>query len=55
MLSCLCRSTVTLLVLWAVELGQVEKSDAQLAAERLELAGVEPFGIALLKRHALRR
>jgi Mrp family chromosome partitioning ATPase len=41
-------------VLWGIELGQVEKSDAALAAERLELAGVEPFGIALLKRHARR-
>jgi hypothetical protein len=41
-------------VLWGIELGQVEKADASLAAERLELAGVEPFGIALLKRHARR-
>lgn len=41
-------------VLWAVELGQVEKADAQLAADQLELAGVEPFGIALVKRHARR-
>ena len=41
-------------VLWAVELGQVERSDAQLAAERLELAGVEPFGIALVKRRVIR-
>jgi hypothetical protein len=41
-------------VLWAIELGQVAKADAQLAAERLELAGVEPFGIALLKRHVAR-
>jgi Mrp family chromosome partitioning ATPase len=37
-------------VLWAVELGQVNKADAQLAADRLELAGVEPFGIALVNR-----
>ncbi|MEQ1786429.1 MAG: hypothetical protein ABL966_05205 [Acidimicrobiales bacterium] len=41
-------------VLWAIELGQVEKADAALAVERVELAGVEPFGIALLKRHARR-
>jgi hypothetical protein len=42
-------------VLWAIELGKVDKSDAQLAVERLELAGVESFGIALMKRHALQR
>jgi hypothetical protein len=41
-------------VLWALELGQVAKADASLAADRLELAGVEPFGIALFKRHAAR-
>ena len=41
-------------VLWAVELGQVDKSDAQLAADRLELAGVEPFGIALVNRRVPR-
>lgn len=41
-------------VLWAIEVGQVNKSDAHLAADRLELAGVEPFGIALVNRRALR-
>lgn len=41
-------------VLWAVEMGQVNKNDAQLAADRVELAGVTPFGIALVNRHALR-
>lgn len=41
-------------VLWAVEMGQVNKADAQLAADRVELAGVTPFGIALVNRHALR-
>jgi capsular polysaccharide biosynthesis protein len=41
-------------VLWAVEIGQVNKNDAHLAADRLELAGVEPFGIALVNRSALR-
>jgi hypothetical protein len=41
-------------VLWAVELGQVNKADAQLAADRLELAGVEPFGIALVNRRVPR-
>jgi hypothetical protein len=32
----------------------VNKSDAQLAADRLELAGVEPFGIALVNRRVPR-
>jgi capsular polysaccharide biosynthesis protein len=41
-------------VLWAVEMGQVAKADANLAADRIELAGVTPFGIALVNRHALR-
>jgi Mrp family chromosome partitioning ATPase len=41
-------------VLWAIEIGNVDKNDAQLAADRLELAGVEPFGIALVNRSALR-
>ena len=41
-------------VLWAVEMGQINKSDAQLAADRVDLAGVTPFGIALVNRHALR-
>ena len=37
-------------VLWALEIGRVNLRDAQLAADRLELAGVAPFGLALLKR-----
>ena len=41
-------------VLWAIEIGHVDKNDAALAADRLELAGVEPFGIALVNRSALR-
>jgi Mrp family chromosome partitioning ATPase len=41
-------------VLWAIEIGHVDKNDAHLAADRLELAGVEPFGIALVNRSALR-
>jgi Mrp family chromosome partitioning ATPase len=41
-------------VLWAIEIGHVNKNDAHLAADRLELAGVEPFGIALVNRSALR-
>ena len=41
-------------VLWALEIGQVDRNDAALAADRLELAGVTPFGIALVNRHALR-
>ncbi|MGQ0830558.1 MAG: hypothetical protein ACT4OV_02665 [Microthrixaceae bacterium] len=39
-------------VLWALEVGRANVRDAQLAAERLELAGVAPFGLALVKRHA---
>jgi hypothetical protein len=38
-------------VLWAVEIGHVDARDAQLAADRLDIAGVEPFGIALVNRH----
>ena len=38
-------------VLWALEMGRVNARDARLAADRLELAGVEPFGIALVNRH----
>ena len=30
-------------VLWALEIGQVDRNDAALAADRLELAGVTPF------------
>lgn len=41
-------------VLWAIEIGHVNKNDAHLAADRLELAGVEPFGIALVNRSTLR-
>lgn len=41
-------------VLWAVEMGQVKKADALLAVDRIELAGVTPFGVALVTRHALR-
>lgn len=41
-------------VLWAIEIGHVDKNDAALAADRLELAGVEPFGIAIVNRSALR-
>lgn len=41
-------------VLWAIEMGQVNKADALLAADRLELAGVTPFGVAIVNRHALR-
>jgi hypothetical protein len=37
-------------VLWAVELGRLQGRDAQLAADRLELAGVEPFGVAVVDR-----
>lgn len=39
-------------VLWALELGRVNTRDAQLAADRLGLASVAPFGIAIVKRHA---
>jgi hypothetical protein len=38
-------------VLWAVDVGHVNARDAQVAADRLELAGVETFGIVLVKRH----
>ena len=41
-------------VLWAIEIGQANKSDANLAADRLELGGVDPFGIALVNRGNLR-
>lgn len=41
-------------VLWAIEIGRVKTHDAQLAAERLELAGVEPFGITVVNRMALK-
>jgi len=39
-------------VLWAVEVGHSNVRDAQKAAERLGIAGVQPFGVALVKRHA---
>jgi hypothetical protein len=38
-------------VLWAVGMGNVDSRDAQLAADRLDIAGVAPFGIAVVKRH----
>ena len=38
-------------VLWALEMGHVQARDAQLAADRLEIAGVAPFGIAIVNRH----
>jgi Mrp family chromosome partitioning ATPase len=38
-------------VLWAVEIGHVDSRDAQLAADRLDIAGVAPFGIAVVNRH----
>ena len=38
-------------MLWAVEMGHVDSRDAQLAADRLDIAGVAPFGIAVVKRH----
>jgi hypothetical protein len=38
-------------VLWAIESGKVARSDAQEAASRLELAGVSPFGVALVRRN----
>lgn len=38
-------------VLWAVGMGHVDSRDAQLAADRLDIAGVQPFGIAVVKRH----
>jgi len=37
-------------VLWALEMGHVDARDAQLAADRLEIAGVAPFGIAVVNR-----
>jgi hypothetical protein len=33
-------------VLWAVEIGRLTEADAAAASTRLELAGVEPFGVA---------
>ena len=41
-------------VLWAIEIGQANKSDANLAADRLELGGIDPFGIAIVNRGNLR-
>lgn len=41
-------------VLWAIEIGRVKTRDAHLAADRLELAGVEPFGIAVVNRATLK-
>jgi hypothetical protein len=38
-------------MLWAVEMGHVDSRDAQLAADRLDMAGVAPFGIAVVNRH----
>jgi hypothetical protein len=38
-------------VLWALEIGHVDSRDAQLAAERLDIAGVAAFGIAVVNRH----
>jgi Mrp family chromosome partitioning ATPase len=38
-------------MLWAVEMGHVDSRDAQLAADRLDIAGVVPFGIAVVNRH----
>ena len=37
-------------MLWAVEMGHVHSRDAQLAADRLDIAGVTPFGIAVVNR-----
>jgi len=37
-------------VLWAVELGGVTEADAREAASRLQLAGVDAFGVALVGR-----
>jgi len=37
-------------VLWAVETGEVEEAEAQEAASRLVLAGVTPFGVAMVGR-----
>lgn len=39
-------------VLWAVESGDVTRADAQEATARLVLAGVDPFGVALVGREA---
>ncbi len=38
-------------MLWAVEMGHVDSRDAQLAADRLDIAGVSPFGVAVVNRH----
>jgi Mrp family chromosome partitioning ATPase len=38
-------------VLWAVGMGHIDSRDAQLAADRLDIAGVAPFGIAVINRH----
>jgi hypothetical protein len=35
-------------VLWAVQAGELKEKDAALAAARVDLAGVEPFGVALV-------
>jgi Mrp family chromosome partitioning ATPase len=35
-------------VLWAVRTGEISESDAREAAGRLELAGVQPFGVAIV-------
>ena len=35
-------------VLWAVQAGNLNEKDAALAAARIGLAGVEPFGVALI-------
>jgi hypothetical protein len=37
-------------MLWVVEMGHVHSRDAQLAADRLDIAGVAPFGIAVVNR-----
>jgi Mrp family chromosome partitioning ATPase len=37
-------------MLWVVEMGHVHSRDAQLAADRLDIAGVTPFGIAVVNR-----
>ncbi|MEJ7582493.1 MAG: hypothetical protein WKF43_00105 [Acidimicrobiales bacterium] len=37
-------------VLWAVETGEVDEADAREAASRLVLAGVTPFGVAMVGR-----
>jgi Mrp family chromosome partitioning ATPase len=38
-------------MLWALEMGRVDSRDALLAADRLDIAGVAPFGIAVVKHH----